>query len=263
MIEYTNYTINGFSYGLTNNGDGTWSRDINAPSATGKYDLLLEIKQNGQSFYIDSSDPRYSFYLEVIDEIESEVKLIEYLPLFLQDILEFQVICNTESIELDAIYNSIDKTLLNAFVQTASVDKITKFEMFLGFKGVGTLEQRKAYILALFRKGKKLSGETIKEITNTITGSDCIVTFFGSDELNNPQPTYPLLQIQVLSPDNNKDYRYDDVLKTIKPLVPGHVKLMVIRFFANWSDVMANFQDWNAVKSSSNWKALRSYIPPQ
>lgn len=263
MINYIKYTINGETYSLINNGDGTWSKDADAPSVAGSYDLLLEIGEDETKIYLDSTDPRYSFYLELIEEIERKANLIEYLPNVIQDILEFNVIFDAENIELDRFYNAIQQTRLDIFIRTASADKIARLETFLRFKGIGTLEQRRDYLLALFRKGKKLNERVIKEIANTITGSDCIVTFYGADELNNPEPGFGLLLVQVLSPDNNKDYRYADIFRTLDPLVPEHIKLLVVKYFATWEDVKNNFSDWNAIAGMVDWETVKNYIPPQ
>lgn len=263
MIDYIKYTVDGKTYELINNNDGTWSRSVNAPSVVGLYNLLLEIGQGDSIVFIDSSDSRYSFYLEVIEEIERKVNLIHYLPPILQEVLEFNVIFDAENIELDYFYDSIKRVGLDALIRTASAKKITRLENFLRFKGLGTLDQRRTYLLSLFRKGQKLNESNIKEITWTITGSDCYVTFYGADEANNPEPGDGLLFVQVLSPDNNKDYRYEDIFRALKPLVPGHIKLIVMKYFATWNDVKTNFADWNAIKNLSSWNDVKNYIPPQ
>lgn len=263
MIDYIKYTIDGRTYELIYNGDGTWSRDLNAPKVIGVYPLLLEIGQGGTKTYIDSTDPRYSFYLEVIEEIERKVDLIQYIPKFLRKSSVFKVIFDSENTELDILHNEVNKASLNGFIRTASIERITKLETFLKIKGQGTLEQRRIYLLSLFQKGRKLNEGVIKEITNTITGSDCIVTLFGSDEPNNPQPGYGLLRVQVLSPDNTKDYRYADIERALKPLVPAHIKLLVVKYFATWGDIKGNYADWNAVMAMPSWETVKNYLPPQ
>jgi hypothetical protein len=67
----------------------------------------------------------------------------------------------------------------------------------------------------------------------------------------------------VLSPDNKKDYRYDDIAKALKSLVPGHIKLSVVKYFATWGDVKNNYADWATVKAMADWQTVKSYIPPQ
>ena len=72
------------------------------------------------------------------------------------------------------------------------------------------------------------------------------------------------MQVQVLSPDNNKDYRYDDIFRALKPMVPAHIKLLVIKYFATWEDIRNNFADWNAIAANmADWQAVKNYIPPQ
>lgn len=263
MIDYIKYNVNGKTYQLTNHSDGTWSKELNAPDVTGRYDLLLEIGQGGIKTYIDSKDPRYTFYLEVIKDIERKVNLLKYVPDALQKIDEFKVLFNAKDIELDIFYDQINNIILNAFIRTASNERIMRLESFLGIKGLGSLEQRKSYLLTLFQRGKKLNESVIKGVAKTIAGADCIVTFFGSDEIDNPNPGYGLLQVQILSPDNRKDYRYADIVRALKPLAPGHIKLLVVKFFATWNDIGNNFTDWNAiVKNMTDWQSIKDYIPP-
>ena len=263
MIDYIKYKIDGQTYSLINNEDGTWTRSLNAPSAAGLYNLILEIGQQGIITYIDSGDPRYNFYLNVILSAERIIYLQDYVPTFMSETKELAELYDIENIEFDKLHAEIEKIKSDMFISTASIDSINRIENFMRIKGQGTLEQRKSYIMSLLQKGSKLSEKIIKDLTNTITGSDCIVMFFSADDLSNPEVGNSVLRIQVLSPDNSKDYRYEDITKTIKPLVPAHIKLVVVKFFATWNDIKNNFTDWNTVKSMTDWEAVKSYIPPQ
>jgi len=263
MIDYIKYTVNDKSYYLTNNGDGTWSKELNAPDVSGLYNLLLEISENGIKTHIDSSDPRYHLYLNVINEVERRVDLIKYLPNFLQNVSNFKSIFDTENIELDNLYGRIKEIALDAFIRTASIDRITRLETFLGFKGIGTLEQRRLYLLALTKKENKLNEALIKEIVHTITGSDCEIIFWGESEAGNPQPGTSLLQVKVFSPDGEIDYRYADIQRILKPLTPAHVTLVVMKYFATWEDVKSNYASWNTIYAMQDWIELKNYIPPQ
>lgn len=263
MIDYIKYTIDGKTYNLIDNGDGTWSKETNAPEVAGNYSLKFEISENGIVSYVDSSDSRYVIFLQVIEDIERKVFLINYLPDFLQDILEFNVIYDIEDLLLDKLYSNVEKVKNDMFIKSASNDSITRLEKFLRIKGQGTLEQRKSYLISLLQKGKKLNEQKIKRIANTITGSDCIITFYGADELNNPEHGYGLIKVQVLSPDNSKDYRYEDIARALKTLVPGHIKLLVIKYYSTWSDVISNYDNWSAIHSAEDWQIIKDYIPPQ
>ncbi len=263
MIDYIRYRIDGKTYELVNNGDGTWSKELNAPSVVGRYDLLLEIGQGGIVTYIDSKDPRYSFYLDVIENIERNIDLIEYMPGYSRKSIIYNEMFEVENTELNILNGKLIKAKRDLFIRTASNERITRLENFLRIKGIGSLAQRKSYLLALLQRGKKLNESIIKEVANTITGSDCIITFFGADELNNPYPGYGLLQVQVLSPDNQKDWRYEDIFRALKPLTPAHIKLLVIKYFSTWEDIKNNFVGWDAVATNmEDWQTIKNYIPP-
>jgi hypothetical protein len=253
--------VDGRTYQLIDNGDGTWSKEADAPEVSGNYSLLFEISENGIISFLDSADDRYTTYLRIIEGIERKVFLINYLPDFLQDIFEYNVIFDIENLKLDKLNSEVEKIKNDMFIKTASNDAITRLESFLRIKGQGTLEQRKSYLVSLIQKGKKLNEQKIRDIANTITGSDCIITFYGADELNNPEFGYSLLMIQVLSPDNNKDYRYEDIARALKPLVPGHLKLLVIKFYATWFDVISSYASWLELKSAADWQLIKDHIP--
>lgn len=263
MIDYIKYTVDGKTYELINNNDEFWSKQLNAPSVSGNYSLLLEISENGTITYIDSSDSRYDFYLYVITSAERVIYLQKYVPEFMSEVDEFKKIYEAENLELDKSYTLIEKTVSDMFIISASNEAITRIENFIGIKGQGSLEQRKYYIISLLSKGNKLSETVIKGIANAVTGSDCMVRFFTADELDNPMLGQGLIRVQVLSPEINKDYRYEDIFRALRPLVPAHLKLLVIKYFSLWKDIKDNYADWAAVASAADWHTIKNYIAPQ
>ncbi|MFT4146695.1 MAG: DUF2313 domain-containing protein [Mobilitalea sp.] len=261
MIDYIRYTLVGKTYHLIDDGDGTWSKEINAPQVAGNYSLIFEVSENGIVSIIDSTDSRYETYLKIIEKLEQSVNLADDIPDFLQDIMEFNVIYDIENPLLDKLHFDTEKVKNDMFITSSSNDSITRLEKFLKIKGQGTLEQRKSYLISLLQKGKKLNEQRIKNIANTITGSDCIITFYAADELDNPEQGYGLIRVQVLSPDNSKDYRYEDIARALKVLVPGHIKLLVIKYFSTWSDVISEYNSWLEIKGAGEWQTIKDYIP--
>ncbi len=261
MIDYIKYTIDNKTYDLINNGNGTWSKDLIAPSALGRYDISFEISENSIVTFIDSSDPRYELTLEILISAERNIYLQELVPDHVSSILEITALYDAENIEMDKLYAAVEKIKSDAYISTASNDAISRREKFIGIKPEGTLEQRKNYLRSLNTRGNKLNETTIRSIANAISGSDCTISFFSASEVSNPEPGQGLLRVQILSPDG-REYRYEDIERALKPLVPAHLKLIVIKYFSLWKDVRENFADWNAVKSFSNWGKLKNYIPP-
>ena len=189
--------------------------------------------------------------------------LEKLVPDFIAEIDKFKLLYDTENISFDELYESVEKVKSDVFISTASNEAIERIETFINIKGQGNLEQRISYIKSLMQKGNKLNEKSIKDIVNAITGSDCIVMFFTSNESNNPEPGNSILRVQVLSPDNEKDYRYEDIARTLNPLIPSHIKLLVVKFFATWNDIKENYADWNSILSMKDWETVKNYIPPQ
>ena len=263
MIDYIKYIVDGVTYSLIKSGDDTWSREENAPSVAGNYLLTLIISEDGAVTTINSSSSLYEAYLNIIVETERAVYLENYVLDFIAETDQFISIFNIENESFDDLHAEIEKIKSKAFITTSYSDSITKTEEFLNIKGLGTLDQRKSYLISLNQKGNRLSESTIRDIANSISGSDCIITFFGSDESDNPISGYGLLKIQVLSPDSTKNYRYTDISRALVPLVPSHIKLSVIKYFATWQNINDNFADWTVVSAMSNWQAVSEYMSIQ
>lgn len=261
MIDYIKYTIDGKTYDLISNNDGTWSKQATAPSIAGRYDITIEISENGHITIIDSLDPRYDIVMEILITAERSIYLQDLVPGHVSSIFEINAIYDTENLEMDKLYAAVERIKSDVYISSASNDAISRREKFIGIKPEGTLEQRKNYLKSLNSRGNKLNETTIRSIANAISGSSCTISFFSAGEVSNPDPGQGLLRIQILSPDG-RDYRYEDIERALKPLVPAHLKLVVIKYFSLWKDVSVNFSDWNSVKSFSNWGTLKNYIPP-
>lgn len=262
MIEYIKFTVDGIQYTLTNN-EGVWQGIENAPNVSGNYSLIFEVSEDGIVTFVDSSSSLYNIYLQVIEEYEQLVDLFPYIPEFLREVDEIKALLDAENLVLDQFVTSLNRTLLDTFIVSASNDRILELENYIRIKSAGTLEQRKAYLTSLFQRTKRLDEARIKEITQTIASADCIVTFFSATQSLNPSPGYGLLRVQVLSPDNSRDYLYSDIERSLLALVPLHIKLAVIRYFAMWQDIRVNFLDWAAISGESSWSVIKEYIPPQ
>lgn len=264
MIDGVNYKVNGENYTLEDNGGGLYSRILTAPNQEGEYITGIDIVDlAGNKITIDNTDERFDMLLSVAEEIPLTVNLLDYLPEFLRDIREFKVILNTESIQYSQLMYSINKNLNNNFLDTMTIEVIERLEKFLGVIGEGTLEQRRNYLRALFKKGEKLNEASIRTIIKTITGSEAIIKFYTGSEIEAPFQGQGTLSIRVLSPDTSVNYRFEDVARTIVPLMPAHIKLELIKYFATWADIRNSYSSWETLKKGAeNWTTLKNYIPP-
>lgn len=192
-----------------------------------------------------------------------KVNLIDYIPEFLQEIREFQLIMESESVELNRLTEGMKKNLENSLITTMDEESISRYEKFLGVAPEGTLEQRRKYLLTLIVNRDKLSEKTIRSIVHTIMTSECYIRFFAGDDFQNPNPGQGFLRIRVLAPDASvDDYRFEDVARAIFPLMPAHIKLKVEKFFTTWGDLALRFNSWNDIKTNFNsWGNVKDYLP--
>lgn len=81
------------------------------------------------------------------DKMERK-QLLEYLPPFMQQLLEIKEIMQTEDVEMDGIDTNIQKVLDNAFIKDCDEYGIQKYETLLGIipSFQDTLESRKSRV---------------------------------------------------------------------------------------------------------------------
>ena len=176
--------------------------------------------------------------------------LISYLHGFLQKIKDFESIFAAENVEFDKLYSSINQSLNDSFIDTASDQAISRQEQFFKIVKQGTLDQRKAYLKSLKQHGNKLSEVKIKEIVNTIASADCIVTFYTPLANANPHSGYGCLLVQIINQDNTKNALFSDIDRALRPLIPAHIKLSVKKYYCNWGDVKSNMLDWQDIRTN-------------
>ncbi len=193
-----------------------------------------------------------------------KVNLIDYIPEFLHEVREFQLIMESESVELDKLTEGMKANLENSIISSMDEYSVLRYEKFLGVVGEGTLEQRRKYLIALITTNDKLSEKTIRAIVKTIMDSECYIDFFAGEDFQNPQPGQGFLRIRVLAPDaSSTDYRFEDVARAILPLMPTHIKMKVEKFFTTWGDIALRYQDWGSINNSfTTWDDLKNYLPP-
>lgn len=248
-------TIDGQDIYLEEQPNGTWEKLATAPSYGGVYPITITVQaDNGTITVIGSDDPELGKLLQLIVQGKSIAgqRMLEYLPAFLQEVREIQAILESEGHEIDRLRDNIKLVINDAYILTASESRIEEWERRLKIKPIGTLNQRKQFLLATFRGQGKLNGSKIKTVVNAFTGGDAIVTFENS-----------VLDIKILPPDNGDIYLFPDVERALKPRVPTHLELSVRRWYSTWSDIKQNFADWATVAESGSWQTIKNYIPPQ
>lgn len=259
MIQSIRYTIDSKTYTLKMMEDGSYQKELTAPDAPGQYDSMIEITEaGGRKTYIDNSDPRFNMYLNVLSENIKQVNLLKYLIPELRDIFDIRTILEIESRMLDDLYDTTALLKADMFIETASVDMISRLEKFFGVRAEGSIDERKRYLLAMERKGQKTDENTLRRVVDSMTGGRCTIKFFAADEPDNPHPGYGLLQIR------HTGQASENLKRLINQLLPAHIELEATLYMPTWKDIRDNFKTWADVRNTfSSWLEVKEYIPPE
>lgn len=178
-------------------------------------------------------------------------RLMRLLPGYWQNSPEMIALQEALGGELDVFNSAIDAAYLDARIMTASAERITEWEQDLGILSEGrTLEQRRQFIISIFRGSGKLNEARIKNIVTAFTGGSAIVTFKDGT-----------LTVKVLPPENGEMYMFNDVEKALSVRVPAHLELQVVRYYSTWDDISRDFATWDDVRNNlANWNAVKNYI---
>lgn len=194
-------------------------------------------------------------------DIKNTVDIGEYLPEFVAQTREFKEIIREENKQLNIFSNHLDNTIDNNYIQYSDEYGIARIEKFLKIKPLGTLSQRKDFLRVLYLNGNKTNKTRIEEIIKNVTGGKAIIKFWAEDESGNLAGKQGYLEIKVLSPDISKDYNFSNLERLIRPLIAAHIKLSIKKWFATWNDLKESHANWEAVKNSSDWECIYSFIP--
>lgn len=222
-----------------------------SPDKEGAYDIELTITTDkGTVYTYTTDDSEFGKYLTLYVTNRTS-NLLKYLPHFLQEVREFQAVFPPIDDEINILYPYIESIFAEAIIMYCSEERIREWEKNLHIIPTGTLEERRYYIKALLRGSGKLNEAKIKSVVDAFTGGDAIVTLENST-----------IVVKVLPPENGEVYRFPDVERALKPLVPAHLGLSVIRFYSVWKDISTNFADWATVAELDDWSAVRNWIAP-
>lgn len=173
--------------------------------------------------------------------------LMEYLPDYWHENLEMQQIMNQDSDEVTLATTYIKSLVLFTFISVAPESSISRWENSLNISPQGTLGERRAYILSLFRGAGKLNETQIKWIVMSISNSLCQVVFENST-----------IKIRVVTPEDTT--LFENIERTLKPLIPAHIGLSITIHNAIWDDIKTDMLNWKEVKGLGKWSNVYTYF---
>lgn len=143
--------------------------------------------------------------------------LIEYLPVFLRDIKEFNVLFNTEDAEFDLIKKCMKDIENNMFILTSDENGICRYENILGINNKsGSIDYRKKRLIIRFNEKLPYSAVRLKESLDAI----CKNLFFCNYN------EYTL----ILRLDPLSDEMFDEVKLLLDRMVPANILIKIFSF---------------------------------
>lgn len=179
------------------------------------------------------------------------MKLITYLPQFLQEIAEYKVLFDSLDIEVEKLKNGVMYAIDQASIMNCDENRAQEWENFLRITPQGDLYQRKLYIVATLTTVGKLNKTKIESIVNIYTnGGGAEVTFEEST-----------IKVLVKPPAGGEIFRFDDIERTLEKMKPAHLALTVTRFYSRYPDIAEKFATYQALKDGfEDYEALKNYV---
>lgn len=144
--------------------------------------------------------------------------LINYLPEFLQDIIEYKVIMATEDIEIEKIKEEINKSVNESSIENATEMGVTRYEKILGIRTNSSLslEDRKFLIKNKFLNRAPFTVMWLKNKLENLCGKDNYIIDINYDEL------YLDIQIGYMFAEATEELRKD-----LRNIIPANITINV------------------------------------
>jgi uncharacterized protein (DUF1697 family) len=186
-------------------------------------------------------------------------QMLDYYPEVIKAIREFQVLMATESIQVDEVHKKLTQLLEDAYVSTASAERIEMWENLLGIVPLPQgddsmetwLEDRRETILARLYQTPKLNTKSIADIVSIFTGGTAISYFDNNTST---------IVVKISPPKNNKSYKFANVEQELRKKVPAHLLFQVSRNYSTWAQIVAKCPTWEDIKNQfTTWEDVLLY----
>lgn len=143
-----------------------------------------------------------------------EINPISYLPSFMQDVIEFQEITNTEKIELENVQDAKIDVLSNQFIEDSTEYGVERWEKILNIVPTTSenLANRKNNILTAIQRNVPYTMRTLKSILATSCGENGYTINYNSERF--------ILKIEVSVVTDN---HFNDIYKLLNNIIPANI----------------------------------------
>lgn len=257
-MKYVRITVDGVTYNLVEISEGNWVVTARAPLSAGDYVMTVTMTtENGREITLDTTDEELlkAVTLLVRDgTTEGGVRMLDYYPEVIKVISEFKALMLSEGFEVDFLKTDVNLLVNEAYLRTMGESRIIEWEHLLKLTPTSdeTLEDRKDKIIASIRGRGKLNTSTINSIVGAFTNGGTAISYIENGTLT----------VLVQPPIENRQYKFANVEKALKPLIPSHLGLSVIRDYATWGEIKDNYASWQSISELDTWEELLLYRAP-
>lgn len=157
-------------------------------------------------------------------------KLIDYLPIFIQNYGEMSTIMNAEQVSVEKAWTGAENVMNDQFVTEATENGVKRWESILGIvpKATYTLEERKFNILARLNEQLPYTMESLKSALSSLCGADGYALKIDPDKYN-------LIVKLALANENN----VKAVVTLLDKMIPASIVKKVMLF--NTHSILGGF----------------------
>ena len=144
----------------------------------------------------------------------SDRQLLDYLPPFLQDVVDLRYIMKAEQPEFDNLWEQIENALKDQFIIIATEKGIKRWEQMLKIspKDTDTLEERRFRIITKINRELPYTERKLHETLTAICGE-------GNYEIDLQPQNYHITVKLALANQNN----YREVVDLLKDMLPANL----------------------------------------
>jgi len=194
-------------------------------------------------------------------KIDYNEQMLSYYPEVIKAIREFQMLIETQSLQVEELHEQLTRLLGNAYICDADEVRVSQWERFLGITPLPQgnddletwLEDRRETILARMFKTPKLNTKSIADIVSIFTGGTATSYFKDGT-----------VYVLISPPKNNKQYKFENVEQELRKKIPAHLMFQVDRNYYTWLQVNNNHATWGNVNADfPNWEEVLLRVPLQ
>ena len=176
------------------------------------------------------------------------IDLKEYLPGVLKDVAEIRAIMDTETPEIQALWDAVEACMNDQFIQSATEDGIARRESMLGISPYAsdTLDDRRFRLQSLYTENVPYTRRSLKNWLETLCGEGGYVLTITTSNFN--------VDVKVALGVKKQE---NVIRETLERMLPYNMTFSVSLLYNTWGS--AKTKTWGSVKTKT-WQNLKEEV---